>query len=89
MIMSRSADTQLNVRSRFARDRASLLSKQTGMSATQVVEEALRSYVPQVHRDVPTKLVRKGTILVRPTDGKRISLVQANAVLEEDRDERL
>ena len=87
--MSRVDDTQLNVRSRFARERAAHLSKLTGMTATQVVEEALRTYMPPIHRDVPTRFVRKGAILVRPADGKRISLAQANAVLDEDRDERL
>ncbi len=87
--MSRVDDTQLNVRSRFARDRAALLSKQTGMTATQVVEEALRLYVAPSHRDVPTKFIRKAGVLVRPAGGERISLDQANAVLEEDRNERI
>ena len=87
--MARVDQSQLNVRSRFARERAALLSKQTGMTATQVVEEALRLYVVPVHRDVPTKFIRKAGVLVRPAEGKRISLDQANAALEEDRDERL
>lgn len=87
--MSRVDDTQLNVRSRFARDRAAFLSKQTGMTATQVVEEALRLYVAPIHRDVPTKFIRKAGVLVRPAEGERISLDQANAVLEEDRNERI
>ncbi len=44
--MPRSALAQLNVRSEFARSRAHELAKLTGMSVTQVVEDALRGYVP-------------------------------------------
>lgn len=83
--MPRTNHTQLNVRSRFAHDRATLIAKQTGMTATQVVEEALRTYTPPIHRDIPTKLLRKGPILVRAAAGRSISLEEANAALEEER----
>jgi hypothetical protein len=87
--MSRVDVPQLNVRSRFARDRAALLAQQTGMTSTEVVEEALRAYVPPMLRAVPTKFICKSGILVRPSEGVSISLEQANAVLEEDRDTHL
>ena len=79
---------QLNIRSRFARERVALIAARTGMTATQVVEEAWRSYQPAALADVPTRLVRKGGILVKPAGGRRVSLDQANAALEADRAER-
>ena len=84
--MSRRASPQLNVRSSFARDRAAALSLATGMSTTQIVEEALRAYTPPV-ASVPGKLVRRGELLVRP-GGERVTLDEANAALDASRDER-
>lgn len=79
--MSRS--NQLNVRSDFARKRAHELAEQTGMTATQIVEDALRSYVPPTTSAKVGKLVRRGPVLVRPATGsKKISLEEANAALE-------
>lgn len=78
--------TQLNVRSRYARERAAALARATGMTTTQVVEEALRAYVPPVATPLG-KLVRRGAILVRP-GGNRVTLAAANAALDASRDER-
>jgi hypothetical protein len=83
--MTRSS-TQLNVRSPYARERAAVLARATGMSTTQVVEEALRAYSPPVAQP-PGKLVRCGNLLVRP-GGKGVTLEAANAALEASRDER-
>jgi hypothetical protein len=86
--MARTANTQLNIRSQFARDRAALLARETGMTTTQVVEEALRAYRPPPDRAVPRGLVRRGPLLVMPAGDRQISLEQANDALAETRGER-
>lgn len=86
--MTRLEATQLNIRSRFARERAAMLARKTGMTTTQVVEEALRAYLPPSVGGVNARLVRKGGILVKPAEGKHISLEDANAALDEARLER-
>jgi hypothetical protein len=78
--------TQLNVRSSYARDRAAALARATGMTTTQVVEEALRAYTPPVAAP-PGALVRRGALLVRP-GGDPVSLDAANAALDASRAER-
>ena len=83
--MSRSA-TQLNVRSAYARDRAATLSLATGMTTTQIVEEALRAYTPPIPA-APGSLTRRGALLVRP-GGARVTLDAANAALDAVREER-
>ena len=83
--MNRSS-AQLNVRSPYARERAALLARATGMTTTQVVEEALRAFSPPIAAP-PGKLVRRGALLVRP-GGKRVTLEAANAALEASRGER-
>lgn len=84
--MSRAEHVQLNVRSAFARARAQELARLTGMTATQVVEDALRGYVPPGATAKVGKLVKRGPILVRPSGGATISLEQANAALEAARE---
>ena len=86
--MARIEGTQLNIRSRFARERAAMLARETGMTTTQVVEEALRAYLPPASSAGDGRLVRRGAILVKPAGGKRVSLEDANAALEETRVER-
>ena len=83
--MTRST-AQLNVRSPYARERATMLARATGMTATQVVEEALRAYTPPL-AEPPGQLVRRGPLLVRP-GGKKVTLEAANAALDASRDER-
>ena len=85
--MARAEPTQLNIRSRFARERASQLARRTGMTTTQVVEEALRAYAPASDAPVKGPLVRKGKILVR-TGGKPVTYAEAEAALEMARSER-
>jgi hypothetical protein len=84
--MNRAASTQLNVRSAFARQRAAALARATGMTTTQIVEEALRAYAPPV-ASPPGKLVRRGALLVRPGGG-RVTLDEANAALDASRGDR-
>ena len=72
--MQRAKNTQLNVRSAFARSRVHALTKLTGMTATEVVEDALRGYVPPGVPANTGKLIRRGALLVRPSTGKKINL---------------
>jgi hypothetical protein len=88
-LMSRAENIQLNVRSAFARDRVHALTKLTGMTASEVVEDALRGYVPPGVPANTGKLVRRGALLVRPSSGKPVSLEQANEALELSREHDL
>ena len=88
--MPRADPVQFNVRSAFVRDRAAQLARGTGMSATRVIEEALRAYAPPppppiVDDDnLPLGLIRKGGMLVL-TGGPRVSLEETTAMIEEGR----
>ena len=87
--MARAANVQFNVRSAFARTRAHELAKLTGMTATQVVEDALRGYVPPGAAVTAGRLVQRGSILVRPSEGEKISLLEADAALNAGRERDL
>ena len=84
--MPRGERTQLNIRSGFARKRAHELARRTGMTATQVVEDALRGYVPTALPTRVGRLVRRGPVLVCPAAGAKVSLKAANAALEATRE---
>ena len=84
--MSRADHVQFNVRSAFARARAHELAKLTGMTATQIVEDALRAYVPPGTTATAGRLVRRGPILVKPAQGRKISAVEADAALNSVRE---
>ena len=84
--MTAARSYQLNIRSRFARERATQIAARTGQTVTQVVEEALRSYQPIV-KEAPEGLVWERGILVKPASGRRITLEEANAALDEVRSE--
>ncbi len=83
--MGRIENIQLNVRSAFARDRVQALTKLTGMTASEVVEDALRGYVPPGLPANTGALVRRGALLVRPATGASISLAEANDALDRAR----
>ncbi len=87
--MSRANPVQFNVRSAFARARARELARLTGMTATQVVEDALRGYVPPGVAAEAGQLVRRGPLLVRPSKGAPVSLEAANAALDRARERDL
>lgn len=87
--MARPEHVQLNVRSAFARDRVHVLTKLTGMTASEVVEDALRGYVPPGVPANTGRLVRRGSLLMRPATGKTISLEEANEALEQGRERDL
>ncbi|HWK47808.1 MAG TPA: hypothetical protein VNT30_24000 [Stellaceae bacterium] len=87
--MSRTDPVQFNVRSAFARSRAHDLAQRTGMTVTQVVEEALRGYVPPGAAIKVGRLAQRGLILVLPAKESSISLAEANAALNEVRERDL
>jgi hypothetical protein len=87
--MSRADHVQFNVRSAFARARAHELAKLTGMTATQIVEDALRGYVPPGTTPKTGRLVQRGPILVKPARGKKISSAEADAALNALRERNL
>jgi len=70
--MPRAQSAQFNIRSAFVRKRVHELAKLTGMTATQVVEDALRGYVPPGQPVPVGRLVRKGPLLVIPAHGRKI-----------------
>jgi hypothetical protein len=76
---------QLNVRSRFARTRASQLAKATGMSVTQVVEDALRAYQPARQLARPAGLIEKAGLLVKPKGRFDVTQLQVETELEKIR----
>jgi predicted transcriptional regulator len=86
--MARTNAAQLNIRSQFARDRVDHLARQTGMTATQIVEEALRTYHPPMEEPVPPGFIRKGRILVRHGGGRRITIEETLAAIDAGREER-
>jgi hypothetical protein len=79
--MSRATEIQFNVRSAFARARAHELAQKTGMTATQIVEDALRAYVPPGAPRQAGSLEWRGPILVMPAKGPRITQAEADAAL--------
>ncbi|MFQ3664501.1 MAG: hypothetical protein SNJ79_00480 [Sphingomonadaceae bacterium] len=86
--MAINAQPQLNVRSRFARDRAAAIARETGMTTTQVVEEALRAYVPPVPESPSPNLMRRGKLLVHRPTGRTITHEQLNAEIDSVREGR-
>jgi len=78
--MARAERIQFNIRSAFARRRARELARETGMTASQVVEEALRAYAPAPQAP-PGALIRKGRLLVLPAGERRISQEEADEAL--------
>ena len=83
-----SAAPQLNIRSAFARERVASIARSTGMTATQVVEEALRAYTPPTQGDVPEGMIRVGPLLVMASRGRTITVEEADAAIEAVRNER-
>jgi hypothetical protein len=85
--MPRQDTAQLNIRSAFARARVAEIAAATGMTATQVIEDALRFYVPpappEAEAPVPEGMIRKGRLLVlaaRPGQ-KTITQKQTNRAI--------
>jgi len=80
--MSRREAAQLNIRSTFARDRVREIAERTGMTATEIVEDALRGYVPPAQDPPPHGLIRKGPLLVHRGHGRIITHEETEAAIE-------
>ena len=80
--MPRAQQTQLNIRSSFAHIRANELAKLTGMTTTQVVEDALRGCVPSGGESDKSGLEWNGHMWVIPAHGRVITYEKAEAALE-------
>lgn len=61
----------------------------TGMTASELVEDALRGYVPPGLPANPRRLVRRGGLLIHPSSETVVSLEQANEALERSRERNL
>lgn len=83
--MARTDSVQFNIRSKFARDRAKQIARETGMTTTQVIEDAMRGYVPPAEPQPVGRLVRKGRLFVMPPSGATISHEEAEAAIEASR----
>ena len=83
--MPRADHAQLNIRSAFARARTHEIARRTGMTATEVVEDALRGYEPPAGPERVGALVQRGPVLVRPAKGRRISHEAAEQALDASR----
>ena len=62
----------------YARNRV----RDTGMTATEVVEDALRGYVPPVTSESVEGLVRRGPVLVKPAQGRHVTHHEADQALQ-------
>ena len=80
--MPRADNAQLNIRSAYARNRAREIARRTGMTTTEIVEDALRGYVPPGASEPVDGLVRRGPILVKPAQGRRVTQDEADQALE-------
>ena len=87
--MPRADNTQFNIRSAYARDRVREIARGTGMTATEVVEDALRGYVPPVTSEPVEGLVRRGPVLVKPARGRRVTHQEADQALHAVRERDL
>ena len=90
--MGRKSTAQLNIRSDFAKARATEIARETGMSVTQVVEDAVRAYTPQpvfepvVEEVLPEGLIRMGRFLVfKGHGGRKTTIEETLAAIEDSR----
>lgn len=79
--MPRRDNAQLNVRSAYARDRTREIARRTGMTTTEIVEDALRGYVPPAVTAPVDGLVRRGPVLVKPSQGRHVTQEEADQAL--------
>lgn len=88
--MPRADSAQINIRSRYARERVGQLARQSGMTATQIIEEALRAYTPPSDAPPPAGLIRRGPLLIlgAPKGAKTVTLKDAEDALAASRAER-
>ncbi|MBV8972675.1 MAG: hypothetical protein JO290_10325 [Sphingomonadaceae bacterium] len=84
--MARVRPAQVNIRSERARQRLDELVRQTGATATAIVEQALQNYIPPrpLPEDVPPGMKRVGRILVA-LGGPHITVESVQASIDEQR----
>ena len=87
--MPRTDNAQLNIRSAYARSRVHEIVRKTGMTATEVIEDALRGYVPPAAPEPVEGLVWHGPILVKPAQGQRVTFDEADQALQAGRERDL
>lgn len=90
--MAQRSTPQLNIRSSEARRRVAELVQETGKSATQIVEDAVRSYRPHpaIERPIPEGMELIGRFLVaKSRGGPKITLEDTNRAIEADRNRDL
>ena len=87
--MPRADNAQLNIRSAYARDRVREIARGTGMTATEIVEDALRGYVPPAALEPVEGLVRSGPVLVKPARGRHVTQHEADQALQAARERDL
>ncbi len=80
--MPRADNAQLNIRSVYARNRAREIARRTGMTTTEIIEDALRSYVPPADSEPVHGLVRRGPVLVKPAQERQVTQDEADQALE-------
>jgi hypothetical protein len=85
--MPRRSTAQLNIRSEEARNTVARLAAETGLSATSIVEDALRQYSAHLGHQfpVPDTMRLEGPFAVRTATGRRITLAETNRAIEADR----
>lgn len=89
--MRRKDNAQLNIRSDYARERVDQLVRETGKSARQVVEEAVRAYRPPPQPpppkddDLTPGMVRKGRLVVWTGNKVFIPMEATLRAIEESR----
>lgn len=85
--MAQARQSQVNIRSDFAAERIRTLSERTGMTVTEVVEEAVRGYTPPGAGEAPEGMEWAGPFLVFKTEGRPpISVDTLLAAIDEARD---
>ena len=87
--MPRADNAQLNIRSAYARNRVREIASRTGMTATEVVEDALRGYVPPAASEPVEGLVWRGPVLVKLAQGQHVTFNEADQALQAVRDREL
>lgn len=80
--MPRADNAQLSIRSAYARNRAREIARRTGMTTTEVLEDALRGYVPPAASEPVDGLVRRGRVLAKPARGRHVTQDEADQALE-------
>lgn len=90
--MARRSTAQLNVRSDKARERVAELVRETGLSAAQVVEDAVRTYrppPPEPQQPPPEGYVYKGWLLIKQQSKEPITHEELLDAIERGRNRPL